>query len=261
MNADWSARFGGITRLYGEAAAARLEAARVAVIGLGGVGSWAAESLARSGIGALDLVDLDDVCASNINRQTQALTGTVGQAKTAALADRVRAIHPGCRVCERRVFYSAATSEAILHAQLDLVIDAIDAPAAKCLLLVACREHGLPIITCGGAGGRKNPTAVRVTDITRCRDDALLAVVRKRLRARHGFPRNPRRNWGIPCVWSEERATRPAGPAGTACAPPAGTLRLTCDEGYGSAVFVTGAFGFALAAEAVAMLLRPPSAG
>jgi tRNA A37 threonylcarbamoyladenosine dehydratase len=245
---DFETRFGGIARLYGQSGLARLRAAHVCVVGIGGVGAWAAEALARSGLGALTLVDLDDVCASNINRQLHALTHTVGRAKVGVMAERIRAINPGCRVTAEQKFFNADTAAEQLAPQFDFVLDAIDGVTNKVLLLAGCRERNLPAVACGGAGGRRDGTRVRTADLAKVSNDRLLGEVRKKLRKDFGFPADGSA-MGVECVFTTEAPVF-AQPDGSVCENRAagedGT-RLNCNGGLGSATFVTGAFGFAAA--------------
>jgi tRNA A37 threonylcarbamoyladenosine dehydratase len=245
---DFETRFGGIARLYGQSGLEKLRAAHVGVVGLGGVGTWAAEALARSGIGALTLVDLDEVCVTNINRQLHALTDTVGRAKVEVMAERIRAINPDCRVTAEQKFFNAQTAAELLAPKFDFILDAIDDVTNKVLLLVHCRKKNLPVVACGGAGGRRELTSVRVGDLSQASHDKLLSEVRRRLRQEHGFPAG-HLTMGVPCVYSVERTVYPQ-PDGTVCemrsAAEDGT-RLNCNGGLGSATFVTGAFGFAVA--------------
>jgi len=250
-SSDYESRFSGVRRLFGTEGQQRLQRARVCVVGIGGVGSWAVEALARSGIGALTLVDLDDICVSNVNRQIHALDGTIGQPKIEAMAARARAINPDCAVTPVHAFFTEATAPEILQPRFDYVLDAIDSPSKKCLLIAACRERSLPVLVVGGAGGRRDPTALKITDLARCTHDRLLTEVRSQLRASFGFPRGEK-NFGIDCVHSPEPMLYPR-QDGTVCATrePGSTLRLDCESGYGTACFVTGAFGFAAAAHVV----------
>lgn len=231
----------------------------MAVIGLGGVGSWTVEALARSGVGSLTLVDLDEVCVSNVNRQLPALDATVGRAKAEVLAERVRGINPECTVAARLEFFTAANADSLLDAGFTHVVDAIDSVANKCLLIARCTTRRIPLTVCGGAGGRRDATAVRVEDLARVTHDRLLGEVRKRLRKDHGFPRGDRK-FRVPCVCSAEPPVFPQ-PDGSVCAvrtaPPAGeSLRLNCDWGFGSAAFVTGTFGFVAAGHAVRCIVE-----
>ena len=245
---DFETRFGGIARLYGQSGLEKLRAAHVGVVGIGGVGAWAAEALVRSGVGAITLVDLDEVCVTNINRQLHALTETVGRAKVAAMAERIRAINPDCRVTAEQKFFNAQTAEELLAPRFDFMLDAIDDVTNKVLLLVRCREKHFPVVACGGAGGRRELTSVRVGDLSQASHDKLLAEVRRRLRQEHGFPAG-QSAMGVPCVYSVERTVYPQAD-GSVCemrsAAEDGT-RLNCNGGLGSATFVTGAFGFAAA--------------
>jgi tRNA A37 threonylcarbamoyladenosine dehydratase len=237
MNDD-DLRFGGLARLYGAGGLQRLLQGRVCVVGLGGVGSWAAEALARSALGHITLVDLDDVCLSNVNRQLHALDGAIGRPKVDVMAERIHAIHPACRVRAVAEFFSERTEEEILAAGFDFVLDAIDQVANKCLLIARCRQKEIPILCAGGAGGRRDPAAIQVADLAQTSHDALLQQVRKKLRDDHGFARDPKTPFGVPCVFSTEPAVPPA--AG-------GAGRVTCDNGYGTASFVTGTIGLVAA--------------
>ena len=245
---DFETRFGGIARLYGKSGLEKLRAAHVGVVGIGGVGTWAAEALARSGVGALTFVDLDEVCETNINRQLHALTETVGRAKVEVMAERIRAINPDCRVTAKQDFFNEQTAEELLAPKFNFVLDAIDDMTNKILLLVRCREKNLPVIACGGAGGRRELTSVRVGDLSQASHDKLLAEVRRKLRQEHGFPPG-HSTMDLPCVYSVERTVYPQAD-GSVCemrsAAEDGT-RLNCNGGLGSATFVTGAFGFAAA--------------
>ena len=250
------ARFGGIARLYGTTGLAKLRAAHVAVIGVGGVGSWSAEALARSGIGRLTLVDLDDICVTNTNRQIHALEGSIGRSKVTELTERIGRINPECVVQARQEFFTAQTAAAILGDGFDYLIDAIDGLTHKCLLLDECRKRQLPVITCGAAGGRCDGTAVRVDDLTRATYDKLLFKVRKQLRQQHGFPRGTKK-WKLPCVYSAEPVQYPQ-PDGSVCEAKPETddsLKLDCEAGLGAATHVTAAFGLAAAGFVVGELV------
>ena len=260
---DFETRFGGIARLYGQGGLEKLRAAHVCVAGIGGVGTWAAEALARSGVGALTLVDLDEVCASNINRQLHALTETIGRPKVEVMAERIRAINPDCRVTAEQEFFNAQTAAALLAPKFDFMLDAIDSVTNKVLLLARCRKKNLPVVSCGGAGGRRDGTQIRTADLARVTHDRLLAGVRKKLRTEFHFPADGS-PMGVECVFSAEAPVF-AQPDGSVCAQRSGTgvppvrseqkqtgetpvpLRLNCNGGLGSATFVTGAFGFAAA--------------
>jgi tRNA A37 threonylcarbamoyladenosine dehydratase len=245
---DFETRFGGIARLYGRRGLEKLRAAHVCVVGIGGVGTWAAEAFARSGIGAITLVDLDEVCMTNINRQLHALTETVGRSKVEAMAERIRAINPDCRVTAEQKFFNEQTAEELLATKFDFVLDAIDDVTNKVLLLVRCHKKNLPVIACGGAGGRRELTSVRVGDLSKASHDKLLSEVRRQLRQEHGFPAG-QAAMDLPCVYSVERTVFPQAD-GSVCEMRADAedgARLNCNGGLGSATFVTGAFGFAAA--------------
>jgi tRNA threonylcarbamoyladenosine dehydratase len=258
LPADYLDRFGGVGRLVGRHGLACLAASHVAVIGLGGVGSWTVEGLARSGIGGLTLIDLDDVCITNVNRQLPALDGQIGRPKAVALAERVRLIHAACRVTPTMEFFTRATVDSLLAGPFDYVVDAIDQVPAKALLIASCRDRGWPVLTVGGAGGRTDPTQVRTGDLGEASADALLRLVRKTLRREHGFTPGAQRgrmHFGVRCVWSEERQRFPWSDGTCATTPePGAKLRLDCASGFGTAVFVTGAFGLAAAGEVVRAL-------
>lgn len=213
---DRARRFGGIDRLYGAGAAARLAGAHACVIGIGGVGSWAAEALARSGVGRLTLIDLDHVAESNINRQAHALEDTLGMAKVGAMAARIAGIDPDCRVTTIEDFLTPENAGALLQGY-DLVIDAIDNVRAKVAIAVTCTQRRIPLVMAGGAGGKRDPARIGADDLARTEQDPLLAKVRARLRKEHGFPRDPRKNSASrrcsppnPCAFPRSMpATRP----------------------------------------------------
>jgi tRNA threonylcarbamoyladenosine dehydratase len=250
---EYSRRFGGIARLYGEQASVRAQAAHVVVVGIGGVGSWAVEALARSGIGTLTLIDLDHINESNINRQIHALGTTLGASKVMAMRERVLDIQEACVVHVIEEFVDEVNVASLVPA-CDVVIDAIDNVRAKAALIAHCHRLNIRVITTGAAGGRIDPTQIAVVDLSRTVQDALAAKVRARLRKDYGFPRDPKRKFGVDCVFSPEqlsarRVTSTNSPvidgaAGLACA------------GYGSSVAVTAGFGFAAAAKAMAGLLQ-----
>jgi tRNA A37 threonylcarbamoyladenosine dehydratase len=251
---DFERRFGGIARLYGAAALARFQAAHVCVIGVGGVGSWAVEALARSAIGALTMIDLDHVAESNVNRQIHALSATLGMAKVGALAQRIAQINPSCRVAAIEDFVTPDNVGQMLGAQrFDYVIDAIDDVRAKTALIVHCRERGIRLVTIGGAGGQTDPTRIEIRDLCRTEQEPLLAKVRKRLRARHGFPRGTKNKFGIDAVFSTEPVRLPEGAACDIDEPAAAITGLNC-AGYGSAMAVTASFGLVAAAHVLRKL-------
>jgi tRNA A37 threonylcarbamoyladenosine dehydratase len=253
-------RFLGIDRLYGAGAAARLADARVAVIGLGGVGSWAAEALARSGVGHVTLMDGDEVCSSNVNRQSHALQDTIGRPKVEVLAQRLRAVNPKLRLDSRAEFLTPAKIPALIAEKHALVLDACDAFRVKLELIAACRRGKQPLIVVGSAGGRADPTQVRVRDLSRTEHDKLLSLIRRKLRQEFGFPKNPQRYFGVPAVYSLENVRYPQ-PDGSVCGlrpvtDAEGGFRLDCGAGLGAAMHVTAAFACAAVARAVEILLH-----
>jgi tRNA A37 threonylcarbamoyladenosine dehydratase len=254
MSADLERRFGGVARLYGQDGAAALRNAHVCVVGIGGVGSWAAEALARSGVGQLTLIDLDHVAESNVNRQIQALTETLGQAKVLAMKERIAAINPSCTVTTIEDFVTGENVAERVPA-CDAVIDAIDQVRAKAALIAHCRLAKIAVVTTGGAGGRTDPARLKVDDLSRTTQDALASKLRARLRKEYGFSRDPKKKFGVPCVYSDEQIRRPA--SAEACDIDdhvAGLHGLNC-AGYGSSVCVTATFGFAAAARVIGILL------
>lgn len=243
-----AARFAAVARLYGAAGYRVIRGLALGVVGLGGVGSWAAEALARSGVARLRLIDPDDVAPSNVNRQLHALDGSFGQPKVAVMAARVAAIHPGCVVEALDEPLTTATLERHL-ADLDGVIDAIDAIRFKAALIQFCRRRKIPVLTTGGAGGLTDPTAIAVADLSRTWNDPLAAKVRARLRSEFGWTKNPKRRFGVECVYSTEQPLYPR-PDGSVSQRKPGVhgTTLDCDSGYGSVVTVTATFGLVAAA-------------
>ena len=251
---DYLDRFGGVARLFGRAGLDRLKAAHVCVVGVGGVGSWTVEGLARSGVGALTLIDLDDVCVTNTNRQLPALDGCVGRPKVAVLAERVARINPACRVDGLTEYFTASSAAKLLAPDFDFVVDAIDRMSNKALLVASAMARGLPVMSVGAAGGRRDPTRIRTGDIGEAGDE-LLRLVRKKLRRDHGFTAGAHRGitrMGIPCVWSTEPPVFPWADGTCSNRPePGSSLTLDCESGFGTAVFVTGTMGLVAAGEVV----------
>ena len=250
-------RFRGIDRLYGIGSVARLARTRVCVIGIGGVGSWAVEALARSGVGQLALIDADEVCVGNTNRQLHALDGEFGKSKVAVMAARARRINPAIELDAVEQFLTPSNLANLLDRGYDLVIDCCDAFRVKVETIAWCRRRKLPLITCGSAGGRTDPTLIAVRDLSRTEHDALLALVRKKLREDFNFPRGPKRYFGVQAVYSRENVRYPQAD-GSVCGtrPENGeSLKLDCGGGLGAATHVTAAFAFAAVSRALAKLL------
>jgi tRNA A37 threonylcarbamoyladenosine dehydratase len=257
LNNDYYSRFGGIGRLFGINSLERIRKAHILVIGIGGVGSWVAESLARTGIGGMTLVDLDDVCITNINRQIVATNSSVGQFKVDVMKKRVQDISPHCQVDTKQCFFSPKNLETIFDRDYDFVVDACDDFTNKCHLIDYCRKNKIPLVVMGGAGGKVDPLQVRVTDMATSANDRLLARLRKTLRQDFKFPLETEGPFGVWAVWSHERAVYPTADGCLTYKPPGFAKNMDCEEGFGSASFVTGAFAFA----ATSLVLRELTKG
>ena len=252
-------RFGGVNRLYGRDSAQRIVSASAAIVGVGGVGSWAAEALARSGIGSIILMDADDICVTNTNRQIHAHSGTYGKMKVEVMAERLRAINPDLNVITLPCFYKTSQPEDLFSNNPEIIIDAIDSMRAKAHLIAECRQRNVPVVTCGGAGGRQHAECIRIADLARTTRDPMLARLRKMLRQQYGFPLGDRcAKIGISCVYSIESPVYPQ------CDGRVGEKRepgmvggLGCAAGFGSATPVTGTFGFMAASVALQMITHP----
>ena len=252
MAVDHERRFGGVARLYGKAGADKLTRAKVCVVGVGGVGSWALEALARTGVGQLTAVDLDMVAESNTNRQIQALGDIYGQAKVAAMAERIHRINPACEVSCVEDFVTVDNVTEMLRPGFDVVIDAIDQTRVKAAMIAHCRRQGTAIVVAGAAGGQTDPTQVRVADLSATVQDPLLAKVRALLRREYGFTRDPRKKFGVAAIFSTEPLRYPDSQA--SCETTSGPAGLNC-AGFGSSVCVTSVFGMAAAARAIDLII------
>jgi len=243
---------GGLARVFGQHDAARLARLRICVVGIGGVGSWTVEALARTGIGHLTIIDHDDVSAGNLNRQLHALVDTIDRSKVELMAERVARINPACELVAEDDFLAETNLEHYLARDFDVVIDAIDSIRFKAAMIAFCKRRKTRIVTTGAAGGRFDPTAVTVSDLSRSWNDALAAKVRARLRTQYRFSSNPKRRFGVDCVHSIEQPVYPDGEGGVGHAKPGvAGVRLDCEQGYGSIGWVTGTFGFVAASVAV----------
>jgi len=264
MRHDLRERFAGIDRLYGRGSVERLDGRRVAVVGLGGVGAWAAEALARSGVGHLTLIDADDLCLSNTNRQLPALMGQYGRNKAEVMAERVRAIHPQIDVDPVAHFLTQTNMESMLDRGFDLVLDACDSFRTKVTSIAWCRRRKLPMVTVGSAGGRTDPTQVRVRDLSRTEHGAMLSLIRKKLRGEFNFPRSADRYFGVSAVYSLQNVRYPQNDGSVCGVRPQldadAALKLDCGAGLGAATHVTGAFAFAAVGRALELLLKPTKA-
>lgn len=259
MHIDYHQRFAGLQRLYGDAAYALLPELHFCIVGLGGVGSWVVESLARSGVGRLTLIDYDDIAASNINRQLHAHSASLGEKKIHAMAERIRLIQPDCQVTclDDYLNLENMTSYLAPAQHYDYVIDAIDSIKFKAAMIAYCRRQKCPIITTGGAGGLTDPTQIQIKDLSRTYNDALAAKVRGRLRDDYGFPRNGKRSFGVECVFSSQQPVYPTADGRVSHAKPGiHGVHLDCRFGYGSVSFVTASFGLIAAGRAFDKALK-----
>ena len=249
----YQSRFGGITRLYGNDRQQIIANAHIAVIGIGGVGSWSAEALARTGVGAITLFDLDDICVTNTNRQIHALTNTIGAAKVDVMADRIRDINPDCQVHVIEDFVTPDTVMTHLDGNFTGVIEATDSVTAKASIIYYCKRNKIPVVTVGGAGGQVDPTQITCGDLAKTIQDPLAAKLRNLLRRQYGFSKNPKRKFGIDCVYSTEQLRYPQ-PDGSVCFNKSmedGSTRLDCASGFGASVAVTASFGMIDAARLI----------
>lgn len=256
MNHD--TRFGGIGRLYGNNGLTLLRSARMAVIGIGGVGSWAAEALARSGVGTIILMDLDDICITNTNRQIHAMNSTIGRSKTEVMAVRIKEINPEAEVITINNFYTASNAEKLQATHPDVIIDAIDSLSPKAHLIATCYRNKQALVTCGGAGGRLNPAKIEIADLSRTKGDPLLSSLRYKLKKDYGLPLGEKaRKLKIPCVFSQETPVYPTCDGETSCSrDPDFQGKMGCDAGFGSITHITGTFGFFAASAAIQLLLN-----
>ena len=261
MKKTWTDRFGGVERLYGAGTLQRLSDCHVAVVGIGGVGSWAAEALVRSGIGKLTMIDADDLCVSNTNRQLPALDGHYGRAKVDAMGERCRAINPEIALDLQARFLTPSNLDEVLGNGFDLVLDACDSFRSKVEAIAYCRRRKQPIITVGSAGGRSDVTQIRVRDLSRTEHDAMLSLIRRKLRGDFNFPKNHDRYFGVPAVYSLENVRYPQADGSVCGIRPKldrdAALKLDCGAGLGAATHVTGAFAFAAVGKALQILLKP----
>lgn len=250
-------RFGGIERLYGKGSISTLAKRHVAIVGIGGVGSWVAEALARSALGKITLIDLDDICVTNTNRQIHALSNTIGIAKVDAMADRIKLINPECQIDTIEDFATPNNLEHIISPNLDYVVDATDSVKAKAAMIAFCKRRKIPIITIGGAGGQIDPTQIQIKDLAKTIQDPLAAKVRSDLRRFYHFSSNPKRRFGVECVFSSEQLRYPQAD-GSVCQQKQfadGSSKLDCNQGFGTSTAVTASFGFVAASRVLAKLL------
>ena len=267
---DYSLRFGGIARLYGQHGAKKLQQSHFCVIGIGGVGSWVAEALARNGIGHMTLIDLDDICITNINRQIHALTDTVGSSKVDIMHDRILQINPDCQVNVIEDFVTVDNLATLFDNKYDYVIDAIDSVDIKTRLIAHCKRNKMPIITIGGAGGQIDPSQIAIADLSKTYQDPLLAKVKNQLRREFNFPRSDikkasKRKFSIDAVFSTEQLRYPNKNGDVSLAKPEVNegsntgMRLDCSGGFGATTHVTATFAFFAVARAIDKLLKKMS--
>jgi len=254
---DTPIRFKGTEQLLGSEHFSRVSQASVCVVGLGGVGSWSVEALARSGVGAITLVDQDEVCETNINRQIQALSSTVGRSKAELLAERVRQINPACKVTVVAKFFTRKTADEILSPGFDVVLDTIDRNENKTVLIGECVRRQIRVVTVGAGGDRTSPQDITIADLARTIHDPLLQIVRKQLRQEYHFPKGERAKFYVPCVYAPKQRG-PRTPGALTCETDS-RGRKSCNDGLGSAVFVTGTLGFIAAGEVVRVLGELPA--
>lgn len=264
---DYSLRFGGITRLYGKHGATILQQAHFCVIGIGGVGSWIAEALARNGVGQITLIDLDDICITNLNRQIHALTNTIGESKVDIMSERIKQINPDCQVNTIEDFVTTENLTELMAVHYDYVMDAIDSVDIKTRLIAHCKRNKMPIITIGGAGGQVDPSKVAITDLSKTYQDPLLAKVKNQLRREFNFPRADiakasKRKFSIDAVFSTEQLRYP-NDLGEVCLAKPDTsngdnspMRLDCSGGFGATTHVTATFAFFAVGRAIDKLLK-----
>lgn len=247
--------FAALARVYGVEAVNTLSRSRCCVVGIGGVGSWAVEALARSGVGSITLIDHDDIAVGNINRQVHANTDTIALSKVEVMARRIRQINSDCDCTVIDDMLVPNNIEKYINPSFDYVIDAIDTVRSKASLIYFCKRNKIPVITAGGAGGRTDPTRVAIADLAKTKNDSLAASVRKRLRSEYGWTRNPSRRFGVECVYSDQQPLFPQSDGSVAQSKPssAGTT-LDCNTGYGSFVGVTATFGLVAASRVLKKL-------
>ena len=248
---NYEQRFGGIGRLYTPEGLAKLRQSHVCVIGIGGVGSWAVEALARTGIGKITMIDIDDICVTNINRQIHAMTGTVAQLKTEAMKERVERINPECVVEIIDDFITPENIPEYLNLGYDYVLDAIDSVRTKAALIAYCKRNKIKLITTGGAGGQTDPSQIQIADLSKTIQDPLAARVRSLLRKEYNFSQNPKRKFGIDCVFSTQPLIFPK--MGEGCEVSA---TMNCANGFGAVTMVTATFGFFAVSRLVDKLLK-----
>ncbi len=260
---SFDARFGGTRRLYGHDAVEKLRESHICIIGIGGVGSWAAEALARTAIGKITLIDLDDICITNTNRQIHAVTENIGRSKVDVMAERIATINPDCQCDVIEDFISTDNMQTLISSDFDYVLDAIDNFRIKAALIAHCKRNKIKIITTGGAGGQIDPTQISVCDLTKTYHDPLASKVRGQLRDRHGYSKKPNRKFGVSCVFSTEQPVYPQADGSVCQTKPesGGSMKMDCASGFGASTAVTATFGFIAVAHMIKKLTLVKTSG
>ncbi len=253
MKEEITYRFGGIERLIGRNPLEKLQKAHILIIGIGGVGSWSAEALVRSGVGEITLMDADDICITNTNRQLHTLASTIGKPKVEVMKERLLGINPDVKINVLNDFLTERNINEIIDEKFDFIFDAIDNVKLKCLMLIICRKKKIPLLMAGGAAGKIDPTKITIANLEKSINDMLLMRVKKKLRRDYGFPKDKTR-FRTKCIFSSELAKYPDGQGGVCESKPEGNLKLDCHTGMGTATFITGTFGFMAASHIVKAL-------
>lgn len=257
MSEQYDARFGGIARLYGIQQASIIRSLHICVVGIGGVGSWAVEALARTGVGEITLIDHDDISESNINRQLHSLTNSVNQSKVEVMAERIKQINPECKVHAIDDFISEMTLEKYMDCSFNYVIDAIDSIRFKAAIIHYCKRNNIPVITTGGAGGLTDPTQIVVKDLSKTVNDRMASKVRSTLRREYNFTRNIKRSFGVECVFSAQQKMYPKADGSVSKDKPGVKgVSLDCNMGLGASSCVTSVFGFIAVSRAIEKSVR-----
>lgn len=256
--ANTAMRFSGLSRLYGSSGVTKLQNANMAVVGIGGVGSWSAEALARTAVGNITLIDLDDIALSNVNRQLHALSSTIEASKVDVMKQRILDINPECNVTTIEDFVTTETLEEYITTSFDVVIDAVDSIKAKAAMIAFCKRNKIKIITVGGAGGQLDPLKITCNDLAKTIQDPLAARLRSELRRFYHFSKNPKRNFGVECVYSTEQLRYPQsdGSVSFEKSQQQGAGKMDCATGFGAFVGVTATFGFVAATKAIQFVLN-----
>lgn len=255
---SYQQRFAGLARLYGEQGLLTIKTSNICIVGIGGVGSWVAEALARSGINNLTLIDLDDISISNINRQIHSLDSTVDCSKIEVMKSRITDINPDCIVSLIEDFVTPENVVEYIDKTFDVVIDAADSVAAKAAIIAHCKRQKIKIICIGGAGGQRDPLQIKKADLAKTIQDPLLAKVRSQLRRSYNFSQNPKRNFGVECVYSTEQLFYPTADGNVTRQKQAsqGASKMDCSTGFGAFVGVTASFGFVAASRAIDHIVK-----